>query len=119
MKPRRLEDAVSPLLEALRWEGTPRQLADAMPAANRTLRLTELRNLFAALGYGSSVQRMRMQSITPLRLPALFVPTGIGPALVLQSKTADGWVAHRVGEGRMEHFSCQPGLWHRGHFRAA
>jgi len=83
-----LARALVPLLEALGWEGTPRDLAEALPHATARLDLVALRDVLAGLGFGSTVLAdTRVDRIDPRLLPALLVPPD-GRALVLPGREA-------------------------------
>lgn len=62
-----------PLLEALRWRGTPRQISEALPHFVSNLDLTNLRNVLVNLGYRTSPLPTRLDDLDRRFLPCLFV----------------------------------------------
>ncbi len=79
-----------PLLEALGWEGTPRQLAEALPHYADTLDMAGLRGVLANLNYKSRAVRIPLSKLDTRLLPCLFQPDR-GPAMVLLRESA-GWI---------------------------
>lgn len=78
-----LARSLLPLLEALGWDGTPRELAEALPHATARLDLVALRDVLACLGHASTVlPDTRADAVDARLLPALLVPRD-GRALVL------------------------------------
>ncbi|MGY6411355.1 MAG: peptidase domain-containing ABC transporter [Alkalilacustris sp.] len=78
-----LARALWPLLRALGWTGSPRDLAEALPHFTDRLHLTALRDVMATLGFASTlIRRARADRIDPRLAPALLLPRR-GPALVL------------------------------------
>jgi len=73
---------LSPLLRALHWRGTPRQLAEA--TGGRGCRdLTDLRNMMANLDFVSRIETTKLGELDARLLPCLFVPVAGGPLVVL------------------------------------
>lgn len=73
-----------PLLAALDWRGTPRELAEALPHLVPTLDVSGLRGALSNLGYRSESYGARLNRLQPALLPCLFIAEH-GPArLVLQ-----------------------------------
>ncbi len=70
-----------PLLEALRWRGDPRRIAEALPHFAATLDLTDLRNALANLGYRTRQIRGRIDHLDERLLPCIYV-TDHGDVLV-------------------------------------
>ena len=73
---------VMPLLEALEWQGPPRQLAEALPHYADTLDIVGLRGVLANLSYATRNARTRLDQVDPRLLPCLFQVEG-GPTLVI------------------------------------
>jgi ATP-binding cassette subfamily B protein len=70
------------LLKAQDWNGSPRQLAEALPHFAKSLDLAGLRRVMANLGFTCHSLRLRMAEIDPRILPCLYIPDD-GDALVL------------------------------------
>ena len=58
-----------PLLEALRWRGEPRQLAEALPHFAAELDITDFRNILANLGYRTQPLRRNVKKLDRRLLP--------------------------------------------------
>ncbi|MGB0682591.1 MAG: peptidase domain-containing ABC transporter [Magnetovibrionaceae bacterium] len=84
--------ATAPLLRALRWQGTPRQLAEALPSRWDSMEKADFRNMLANLGFESRSQAMRMGSIDPRLMPCLFLADNGGRAYVLYRDEQTGAV---------------------------
>lgn len=78
-----------PLLEALSWNGSPRELAESLPHAARSLDLSGLCNVMTHLGLHPQFVQGSPQEIDPRLLPALFLPSD-QPALVVIERLPDG-----------------------------
>jgi ATP-binding cassette subfamily C protein/ATP-binding cassette subfamily C protein LapB len=88
-----------PLLDALRWRGTPRDLTEALPHFADTLELTDMLNVLASLGYPCRGIRVRRGNVEPRLLPALLVRPD-GEPLVVIAASEDGWRVWCPIEGR-------------------
>ena len=64
------------LLVALRWDGNIRLISEAMPYDMDRVRLPDLRDTIANLGYESKSHDVDLRAIDPRLLPCLFVPKG-------------------------------------------
>ncbi|MGC2855571.1 peptidase domain-containing ABC transporter [Novispirillum sp. DQ9] len=73
-----------PLLAALDWRGTPRELAEALPHLVPTLDVSGLRGAMSNLGYRSESYGTRLDRLQPALLPCLFVPATGAARLVVQ-----------------------------------
>ncbi|HZE92747.1 MAG TPA: hypothetical protein VE029_13715, partial [Rhizobacter sp.] len=73
---------IEPLLRALRWRGTPRQLAEAGSVA-AGMDLHDLCNTMAHLGFSARTEKTRLGDIDARLLPCLFVPAAGAPRVVL------------------------------------
>ena len=71
------------LLEALDWNGAPRQVAEVLPAFNAPLDTSGAVTVLARLGFRSRSFRARLNELGPQDFPALFI-TKSGDALVLE-----------------------------------
>tara|TARA_R110001592_G_scaffold191759_1_gene438278 strand:- start:2497 stop:4923 length:2427 start_codon:yes stop_codon:yes gene_type:complete len=71
------------LLQALDWNGTPRQVVEALPALNAPLDASGAAAALARLGYRSRSFRARLNELGPQDFPALFI-TKSGDTLVLE-----------------------------------
>ncbi len=89
-----------PLLEALRWRGSPRDVAEALPHFANSLDLIDLRNVLVTLGFESHLERTSLDKIDPRFLPCLYVQPD-GNAYVLKS-FEDGRFAAFEGAGNRE-----------------
>ncbi len=75
---------LEPLLRALRWRGSPRQLAEAVNL-HGCMELLDLRNAMANLDFISRVETARLKDLDPRLLPCVFVPVDGGPLVVLEA----------------------------------
>ncbi len=71
------------LLQALDWNGTPRQVVEALPALNAPLDASGAASALTRLGYRSRSFRARLNELGPQDFPALFI-TRSGDTLVLE-----------------------------------
>ncbi len=76
-----------PLLEALRWRGSPRDVAEALPHFADSLDLIDLRNVLVTLGFESHCERTSIDKIDSRFLPCLYVLDD-GNAYVIKSYDA-------------------------------
>jgi ATP-binding cassette subfamily C protein/ATP-binding cassette subfamily C protein LapB len=95
VEPGPMADALGQFLGTLGWEGSPTQLAGAMPHCLGTLDLAGLRVTLANLGYVTEL--VVPAALVPERLPALVIE-GDGRAAVLMLDAAGEAVRLRPGE---------------------
>ena len=93
-----------PLLEALRWRGSPRDVAEALPHFANSLDLVDLRNVLVTLGFESHCERTSLDKIDPRFLPCLYVQDD-GKAYVIRSLEAGKFNAFDGANGRDCEFS--------------
>jgi ATP-binding cassette subfamily B protein len=74
-----------PMLNALRWAGDLRHVAEALPHFNLKLDITAFRNVMAHLGYTNHTLEMRGQSLDPRALPCLVVNADDEPVILLSA----------------------------------
>lgn len=79
-----------PLLDALQWRGSARDLVESLPHFADQLDVTDVLNVLAALGYACRGVRVRRGRFDVRLLPALLVPDE-GPPLVVMAATPAGW----------------------------
>lgn len=84
-----LRSCVEPLLGALHWRGTARQLADARTTSGN-MDLLDLRNTLANLDFTSRLVTTRLDEIDARLLPCLFLSSEGGALVVLESDAATG-----------------------------
>ena len=77
-----------PLLTALGWHGSPRDVAEALPHFADTLDLTDLRNVLVTLGYESQSVSTSLHRLDPRLFPCLFAGDR-GGAMVITGRTGD------------------------------
>lgn len=73
-----------PLLEALQWRGSPRDVAEALPHFANSLDLVDLRNVLVTLGFESYRERVSLHKLEKRLLPCLYVQ-GDGETYVIRS----------------------------------
>ncbi|MFZ5609439.1 MAG: peptidase domain-containing ABC transporter [Pseudomonadota bacterium] len=78
-----------PLLKALDWRGSLRELAESLPHFANDLDLEDLRNVLAYLGFASHATRCRLAEIDPRLLPCLRLD--VSGAMVVLGRADDGW----------------------------
>lgn len=76
---------MAPLLDALHWRGTTRQLAEASSTPWNQADIGDIRNTMAHLNYRSSAKKQRVGRIDKRLLPCLF-KTGSGQPFVLSQR---------------------------------
>ncbi len=81
-----------PLLQALRWHGISRDVAEALPHFAETLDLIDLRNVLVSLGYESTAGKTSLSKLDPRLLPCLWVGRD-GTVCVLTGVTDGGFQA--------------------------
>ncbi|MEZ5648047.1 MAG: ATP-binding cassette domain-containing protein [Alphaproteobacteria bacterium] len=79
--------ALMPLLAALGWRGSPRDLAEALPHFSDDLDLVGLRNTLANLNYRSEARKGNLRDLDPRLTPCLFIPDQGSIKLVRQVTT--------------------------------
>lgn len=79
-----LAHCLLPLLQALGWDGDPRQVSEALPHFADQLDLTDFLNVMANLGWSSRSLRVPLRRMDPRLAPCLFLPDR-GPAKVVVS----------------------------------
>ena len=89
---------LEPLLQALRWRGTPRQLAEAVSAQDG-MDLVDLRNTMANLDFASRVETIRLADIDPRLLPCLFVADGGDASVILAAEGSGAFVCFNGATG--------------------
>jgi len=77
-----LSACLMPLLQAMQWRGTNRQIAEALPHFTEELDITGFLNVMANLRFGCRQVRTRLDRMDSRLMPCLFVPRR-GPAMVL------------------------------------
>lgn len=75
-----------PLLEALRWRGSPRDLAEALPHFVDDLDTTHLLNVLADLGYWCRTLRIKAGKFDDRLLPALLIGNDGEPLVLLRAE---------------------------------
>lgn len=80
--------ALMPLLAALGWRGSPRDLAEALPHFSDDIDLVGLRNTLANLNYRSEARKGNLRDLDPRLTPCLFVPEQ-GSVKLVRQVTAD------------------------------
>ena len=79
-----------PLLDALNWSGTTRQIAEALPHHTDTFDTEDLQRSLAHLGFTTHRHRSHLNGCAARFAPFLFVPDD-GPPLVVKQVRNDGW----------------------------
>lgn len=77
-----LSISLLPLLEALKWRGDVRHVAEAIPHFIDELDITSFRNILASLNYESRSIDLKLKEIDPRLMPCLFLPED-GDAIIL------------------------------------
>lgn len=81
------------LLQALDWNGQPRQVAEVLPALNAPLDAAGAATVLARLGFRCRSFRARLNELGPQDFPALFI-----------SKSGDALVLERFGQNSLPGF---------------
>lgn len=63
---------IIPLLNALSWQGDAREIAEALPHFADEMDVTDLRNVFVALGYETHAQKVALKDLDERLLPCLY-----------------------------------------------
>lgn len=95
-----LAKCLLPLLDALGWNGQPRELAEAMPHMMRGLDLSNLCSILSNLEFQPSSFQGSFEQLDARFMPCLFLPTD-RPALV---------ILERRGDGRLRVFNSADGV---------
>ncbi len=80
---------LGPLLDAMAWSGTPRQLAEALTGTWDEMSVQAVRNTMANLTYSSNRQRTRRSRIDKRLLPCLFEADNGAVQIITLSPTGD------------------------------
>ncbi len=86
-----------PLLQALKWTGDMRHLAEALPHFENSLDTVSFRNVMANLGFGSSEMPIHGELLDHRLLPCLFVGLD-GLPMVLEEAANGDLLARRTNE---------------------
>lgn len=78
-----------PMLQALRWRGSARELAEALPQLTQSLDVTGFCTVMANLDFHPRQVPGRLDRLDPRLIPCLFVPSH-RPALVVLERLPDG-----------------------------
>ena len=81
-----------PLLDALQWRGSPRDVAEALPHFANSLDLVDLRNILVTLGFESHYERTSLGQVDKRLLPCLYIQDE-GDAYVLRSYENSKYIA--------------------------
>ena len=81
-----------PLLDALQWRGSPRDVAEALPHFANSLDLVDLRNVLVTLGFESHYERTSLDEVDIRLLPCLYIQDN-GNAYVLRSYEDSKYIA--------------------------
>lgn len=87
-----MEACLDPLLRALHWRGTPRQVAEAR-GARGVMDLVDLRNAMANLNFASRLEDLRLADVDVRLLPCLFVPRDGAPLVLTKAGEVAGTLA--------------------------
>lgn len=79
-----LASCLPDLLNALAWQGQPRELAEAMPHLMRRMELSDLCSTLANLGFFPKHLESSLARLDPRLTPCLFVPPRKGAMVVLR-----------------------------------
>lgn len=80
-----LVECLYPMLRALDWQGTQRQIAESLPHFSETLDITSYRKVMQTLGFKSKCIKLDLASVNSALFPCLFVSDD-GKPLVLLSR---------------------------------
>jgi ATP-binding cassette subfamily B protein len=75
-----------PLVQAMKWAGDPRDLAEALPHFAPALDTVAFRNVMANLGYGNSTVTLLGQQLDARVLPCLFIDSSGRPMVLSQER---------------------------------
>lgn len=79
-----LSICLKPLLEAVKWTGRARELAEAMPHLVPKLDLSNLCSIMANLGHHPRHLDGNLFTLSPRLMPCLFVPSGHAAQVILE-----------------------------------
>lgn len=80
---------LAPLMDAMAWTGSPRQLAESLTGDWETMSVQSVRNSMANLRYASTPQRTRRSKIDKRLLPCLFEADNGAVQVITKSSTDD------------------------------
>lgn len=80
---------LAPLLDAMAWTGSPRQLAESLTGSWDNMTVQSVRNTMANLNYTSTRQSMRRSKIDKRLLPCLFEADNGAVQVITLSSTDD------------------------------
>lgn len=81
-----------PLLDALGWHGSMREISESLPHFANDLDLMDLRNVMGHLGYQSHSLKTTLAALDERLLPALFVAK-TGEVLIIKTRIEEGFQA--------------------------
>lgn len=87
-KPGELVNLLEPLVVALEWRGTYRQLIESLPHFSEDLNLTEFLNVMVAINYNHDKKHMRLNDVSEKFMPCIFIPAD-GTAMILLKRNDD------------------------------
>jgi ATP-binding cassette, subfamily C, bacterial LapB len=79
------------LLASIKWRGSPRQVAEALPHLVEALDLSGLRAIMATMGFNSRSYLTQFKNIDTRLLPCLFVPENGGAKVILDWSVERGF----------------------------
>jgi ATP-binding cassette, subfamily C, bacterial LapB len=106
-KPSDLGHCVMPLLTALKWHGSQRQLTQALPHLAEELDLSYFLGTMSNLGYKAAFFGQRFAGFDARFLPCLWMPKG-APAMVIMEALPDG--RYRVFDSDTQREECLAAL---------
>lgn len=104
-----LSRCLVPMLRALRWPGSARELAEALPQLVQDLDLTGYCSVMANLDFQPHQFTRRLDRLDPRLIPCLFVPAA-RPAQVIMERMADGRMLCFDGGTQRESIVAPDGL---------
>jgi len=87
------------LLDALKWTGRPRHLAESIPHFIDNIGLDDFREILANLNFSSAPIRTHQDRINPGLLPCLFVPDRGSARVILEHVNNENGVGSRIYDG--------------------
>jgi ATP-binding cassette, subfamily C, bacterial LapB len=79
-----LLNCLEPLLSALHWQGSKRNLVESLPHFADTLNLSDFHHVMGELNYDVACFKSRLDQLHPNVLPCLFIPTQGVACVVLE-----------------------------------
>jgi ATP-binding cassette subfamily C protein/ATP-binding cassette subfamily C protein LapB len=113
--PTELVNLLEPLVKALGWKGTYRQLIESLPHFSEDLDLTDFLNIMVSINYNNESINKRLDSIPAKFAPCLFIPEDGSPSMVIlavngeQIEIVDG----KTGAKSTVHASSLSGVVYR------